>query len=56
MERLGAARGMMPGSGSLVYGVFAFARYLDRVEFQRKVDKEKARRQSKNAWEKYRLG
>ena len=48
--------GMQDVWGTLVYGGFAFARYLDRVEFQRKVDKEKARRQSKNAWEKYRLG
>ena len=46
--------GMQDVWGTLVYGGFAFARYLDRVEFQRKVDKEKARRQSKNAWEKYR--
>ena len=46
--------GMQDVWGTLVYGGFAFARYLDRVEFQRKVNKEKAHRQSKNAWEKYR--
>ena len=48
--------GMQDIWGTLVYGGFAFARYLDRLEFERKVDKEKAHRQSKNAWEKYRLG
>lgn len=46
--------GMQDVWGTLTYGGFAFARYLDRVEFVRKVDKEKAHKQSKNAWEKYR--
>ena len=55
-DELEMDNGMQDVWGTLVYGGFAFARYLDRVEFQRKVDKEKARRQSKNAWEKYRLG
>lgn len=53
-DELEMDNGMQDVWGTLVYGGFAFARYLDRVEFQRKVDKEKARRQSKNAWEKYR--
>ena len=46
--------GMQDIWGTLVYGGFAFARYLDRLEFERKVKQEKAHRQSKNAWEKYR--
>ena len=53
-DELEMDNGMQDVWGTLVYGGFAFARYLDRVEFQRKVDKEKAHRQSKNAWEKYR--
>ena len=48
--------GMQDIWGTFVYGGFAFARYLDRVEFERMVKKEKAHRQSKDAWEKYRLG
>ena len=48
--------GMQDIWGTYTFGGFAFARYLDRVEFERKVKKEKAHKQSKNAWEKYRLG
>lgn len=48
--------GMQDIWGTYTFGGFAFARYLDRVEFEREVKKEKARKQSKNAWEKYRLG
>ncbi|MBQ7378771.1 MAG: hypothetical protein IJW70_03710 [Clostridia bacterium] len=48
--------GMQDVWGTYTFGGFAFARYLDRVEFERMVKKEKAHRQSKNAWEKYRLG
>ena len=48
--------GMQDVWGTLVYGGFAFARYLDRREFERKVNEERAHKQSKNAWEKYRLG
>ena len=48
--------GMQDVWGTFTFGGFAFARYLDRVEYERMVKKEKAHRQSKNAWEKYRLG
>ena len=45
--------GMQDVWGTYTFGGFAFARYLDRVEFERMVKKEKAHKQSKNAWEKY---
>ena len=48
--------GMQDVWGTYTFGGFAFARYLERLDFERKVKKEKAHRQSKNAWEKYRLG
>ena len=48
--------GMQDVWGTYTFGGFAFARYLDRLDFERKVKKEKAHKQSKNAWEKYRLG
>ncbi len=48
--------GMQDVWGTFTFGGFAFARYLDRMEYERMVKKEKAHRQSKNAWEKYRLG
>ena len=48
--------GMQDVWGTFTFGGFAFARYLDRMEYERMVKKEKAYRQSKNAWEKYRLG
>ncbi len=48
--------GMQDVWGTYTFGGFAFARYLDRVEFERSVKKEKAHKQSKDAWEKYRLG
>lgn len=46
--------GMQDIWGTYTFGGFAFARYLDRVEFERMVNKEKAHKQRKNAWEKYR--
>ena len=46
--------GMQDVWGTYTFGGFAFARYLERLDFERKVKKEKAHRQSKNAWEKYR--
>ncbi len=46
--------GMQDVWGTYTFGGFAFARYLDRVEFERMVKKEKAHKQRKNAWEKYR--
>lgn len=48
--------GMKDVWGTYTFGGFAFARYLERLDFERRVNKEKAHRQSKNAWEKYRLG
>lgn len=46
--------GMQDVWGTYTFGGFAFARYLDRVEYEREVKKEKAHKQRKNAWEKYR--
>lgn len=46
--------GMQDVWGTYTFGGFAFARWLDRLEFERSVKREKTRRQSKNAWEKYR--
>lgn len=48
--------GMQDIWGTYTFGGFAFARWLDRLDFERQVKREKAHRQSKNAWEKYRLG
>ncbi len=46
--------GMQDVWGTYTFGGFAFARWLDRLEYERDVKREKAHRQSKNAWEKYR--
>ena len=48
--------GMQDIWGTYVFGGFVFANWLERLEFEREVKKEKAHRQSKNAWEKYRHG
>lgn len=48
--------GMQDVWGTFTFGGFAFARYLERLDFERRVKKEKAHRQSKDAWEKYRHG
>ncbi len=47
--------GMQDVWGTYTFGGFAFANWLDRIEFERRVKAEKAHKQSKNAWEKYRL-
>jgi len=41
--------GMQDVWGTFTFGGFAFARYLDRMEYERMVKKEKAHRQSKRA-------
>ena len=46
--------GMQDVWGTYTFGGFAFARWLDRLDYERSVKREKAHRQSKNAWEKYR--
>lgn len=48
--------GMQDVWGTFTFGGFAFARYLERLDFERRVNKERAHRQSKDAWEKYRHG
>lgn len=48
--------GMQDVWGTFTFGGFAFARYLERLEFERMVNKERAHRQSKDAWDKYRHG
>ena len=48
--------GMQDVWGTFTYGGFAFARYLERLDFERRVNKERAHRQKKDAWEKYRHG
>ena len=48
--------GMQDVWDTFTFGGFAFARYLERLDFERRVNKERAHRQSKDAWEKYRHG
>lgn len=45
--------GMQDVWGTYTFGGFAFANWLDRLDYERQVKREKAHRQSKNAWEKY---